>query len=279
MKAFAIISTSLALEWMQYTWGYNIYRAILLGFAMALVGLNVIHDAHHGSISVKSKVNYMFGLAMEWYGTSQIHWKQRHNVLHHLHSNTEADPDVNFKPLLRAHPRDKPNPMNKLQYLYIWPLLALYHLKSLLVEPLDLITGLNFMSGNHDKKNVGNIHYGFTNQSKRERLISLCFRPLFFLRFIILPLLYAPQMETLICILTTITVGSLQLGLIFVVSHNFEGVKFNKGNGDDGHDISFLSTQVETSSNWGGWIACQLFGGTNCEYILSVARNIKFGMS
>ena len=85
VKALALITIAIARELMQWINGFTMYRAVLLGLLSAMVGLNIAHDSNHGAISVNPKVNYIFGLTMEWFGGSHIHWKHRHNVLHHLY--------------------------------------------------------------------------------------------------------------------------------------------------------------------------------------------------
>ena len=86
------------------------------------------------------------------------------------------------------------------------------------------------------------------------------------LRFVILPIVYVPEWNIVLCICTYISVASMMLGPLFLVAHNFPGVKFRSNNADD-EDISFMASQVESACNWGGWIGIQLTGGLSCEYI------------
>jgi len=226
-----------------------------------LIGLNIMHDANHGAASFNSNINYCLGLLQDWIGGSAIHWRHHHVVLHHIHTNTEADPDIRSKPLLRVHPKDEPDKINQFQHLYIWPILSLLGVRIIFVEPIDLATGV---FGYEDKRQVGDTEHRFSEATKTDRHIALLLRALFYLRFIILPLIFVPEWNTVLCIYAAIASGSLYLGGLFILSHNFPDVKFHPSNGDD-KSISFMAAQVETSCNWGDWLAIQLCGGLNYQ--------------
>jgi fatty acid desaturase len=264
IKAFVIMSLAITLETLQWIYGFTIYRAILLGCCMALVGLNIMHDANHGAASFNSNVNYILGLLQDWIGGSAIHWRHHHVVLHHIHTNTEADPDIRAKPLLRIHPKDEPDQIHQFQHLYIWPILSLLVFRIIVLEPIDLATGNMF--GYKDKRQVGDMEHRFAEATQADRHISLLLRSFFYLRFIILPLMFVPEWNTALCIYASIATTSLYAGVLFIVSHNFTDVEFHPSNGDDKR-ISFMAAQVETSCNWGDWVAIQLCGGLNCEFI------------
>ena len=264
LKSFLITAVAIGMEAMQWVYGFTLIRAILLGCVMALIGLNIQHDANHGAASLNPKINYALGLLQDWIGGSAIHWRHHHVVLHHIHTNTEADPDVRAKPVLRVHPKDEPDLINRFQHLYIWPILSLFGLRIILLEPFDLATGI---FGNEDRSQVGNTDHRFAAATKNERIFSLFLRALFYIRFIVLPMVFIPEWNTAYCIYATIASGSFYLGGLFILSHNFTDVKFHPSNGDN-ENLSFMAAQVETSSNWGDWFAIQMCGGLNCKYTL-----------
>ena len=199
--------------------------------------------------------------------------------MHHIYTNSEADPDARTSPVLRAHPTDAPGLINKFQHLYIWPLLSvMQYLQIFFIEPIYLATGakqkdvvhVNTENTSTTKKgtylDLADILPPLPEELKKERLDSLFLRFLFLLRFVILPIVYVPEWNTVLCICTYISVASLMLGPLFLVAHNFPGVKFCSNNADD-EDISFMASQVESACNWGGWIGIQLTGGLSCEYL------------
>ena len=59
---------------------YEWYLFAVLGFLSALIGLNVQHDANHGSISRYPFVNRALGLTQNWIGGSHLDWIHQHVV-------------------------------------------------------------------------------------------------------------------------------------------------------------------------------------------------------
>jgi fatty acid desaturase (delta-4 desaturase) len=65
---------------MHVNQAYHWYLFAPLGFLMALIGLNIQHDANHGSISRSSTVNRALGLTQNWIGGSALDWIHQHVV-------------------------------------------------------------------------------------------------------------------------------------------------------------------------------------------------------
>src|SRR5687768_16979981 len=61
----------------------------LLGFIIASIGFNVMHDACHGSYSDRKWVNHILGLSLNAMGGNAFLWKQKHNVIHHTYTNID----------------------------------------------------------------------------------------------------------------------------------------------------------------------------------------------
>merc|ERR1712151_161141 len=70
--------------------------AIIFGIGHAMVGLNIQHDANHGSVTRKLKnvwINDLLGFGADWIGSSKWLWQQQHWT-HHAYTNQERDPDM-----------------------------------------------------------------------------------------------------------------------------------------------------------------------------------------
>lgn len=52
--------------------------AIVYGVSMALIGMNVQHDANHGAASRKVWVNNILGLGADFIGGSKWLWMEKH---------------------------------------------------------------------------------------------------------------------------------------------------------------------------------------------------------
>lgn len=109
-------------------WGVLLAYAIM-GLGTAGIGLGVMHDANHGSISRKRWVNKLLSYSMNMIGGSSFTWKIQHNVLHHSYTNIyELDEDIHDKPFLRLSPHGELKPVHRFQHIYA---LFLYTLATL----------------------------------------------------------------------------------------------------------------------------------------------------
>lgn len=92
---------------------------VIMGFGMAGIGMNVMHDANHGSVSKKKEVNNLFGASMYLLSGYVLTWQIQHNHLHHNHTNhLGKDEDLETRGLLRLHPGDRWKKMHKYQAWY-----------------------------------------------------------------------------------------------------------------------------------------------------------------
>jgi linoleoyl-CoA desaturase len=92
----------------------------LLGFTLASIGFNVMHDACHGSYSTNSKVNDLLGLSLNALGGNAFIWKQKHNVIHHTYTNVDGmDEDIAKSPLMRQCSTQAWTPMHRIQHIYV----------------------------------------------------------------------------------------------------------------------------------------------------------------
>lgn len=95
---------------------------VLMGFAMAGIGLCVMHDANHGSYSRFTRFNKLLGyFSIGLLGGYSINWRIQHNVIHHTYTNVhEHDEDIAPPGFMRFEPHSKIKWIHKLQFLYAW---------------------------------------------------------------------------------------------------------------------------------------------------------------
>ena len=65
----------------------HLLLTIVMGIGMAGIGMNVMHDANHGSYSTKSWVNKFMGGTIYVLAGNVHNWQVQHNVLHHTYTN------------------------------------------------------------------------------------------------------------------------------------------------------------------------------------------------
>ncbi|MCD6017394.1 MAG: acyl-CoA desaturase [Bacteroidetes bacterium] len=93
--------------------------SIIMGIGMAGIGMNVMHDAVHGSFSKQSWLNKLFGHTMYFIGGNTFNWKVQHNVMHHTYTNIEGfDEDIEPKGSLRLSKQSPLKKVHRYQYIY-----------------------------------------------------------------------------------------------------------------------------------------------------------------
>lgn len=95
--------------------------ASLMGFAMAGVGLCVMHDANHGSYSKNKTLNNILCFTTNLLGGHSINWRIQHNVIHHTYTNVHNhDEDITPPGFMRFEPHAHRKWVHRLQFIYAW---------------------------------------------------------------------------------------------------------------------------------------------------------------
>jgi acyl-lipid (7-3)-desaturase (Delta-4 desaturase) len=250
MKAIAIMIAEIYVEYHNYIYGYTIIKSILLGFLMAMIGLCIQHDANHGAVSRRETINRLWGYTQDWIGGSSLLWKHHHVLLHHAYTNViEHDPDITTD-ILRLHKDIRYKAHHSWQKIYIWFLFLFLPLNWHFAEFRDLWK-MNHMS------------HRISSFAANEQKIAIILRIAFYIRFYTLPLYRYPSFDTLLHIGISLAVGGIYLGLNFIISHNFEGVKNN--NATTATADNWAISQVESSSTVGGRVLGFFHGGLNYQ--------------
>jgi fatty acid desaturase len=254
VKAVCIMLGNLYLEYLIYTQGPSLMVNACLGFMMALVGLAIQHDANHGAVSPTGWVNQLFGYTQDWIGGSALLWRHHHVLMHHAETNVDGDdPDITGD-LIRFHDLTNWKGCHKYQAIYTWVLLPLLPINWHFKEFFDLVK-------------MEHLGRPISPMARGDRNIALLLRVAFFLRFYVGPLYLYPSLHTLACIAVCLAVGGGYLGLNFIISHNFEGVKTVLKDSDRSKHAKkdWAVEQVETSSTVGGRALGFLHGGLNYQ--------------
>lgn len=94
---------------------------VVMGLGKACIGLCIMHDANHGSISKKKWVNTMFSYSLNVIGGSSTNWQIQHNYKHHTFTNIEGhDDDIAPAKILRFSPHADFKKIHRFQHLYAW---------------------------------------------------------------------------------------------------------------------------------------------------------------
>ena len=92
-----------------------------MGVGMAMIGLNIAHDANHGALSKNTGLNRFAGSIIYLIGIDRAIWQHEHNVEHHTFTNIHGyDSDIAVPFLLRLSPEQKQLKMHRYQHIYAW---------------------------------------------------------------------------------------------------------------------------------------------------------------
>ena len=98
------------------------------GIAITGIGFNISHDCSHNAYFRKNKYNSLLSYSMDLVGSNSYMWDLKHNKAHHIYTNIESfDEDITGSYLLRLSPHAPFHKVNRLQYIYAWPLYCLIY--------------------------------------------------------------------------------------------------------------------------------------------------------
>jgi fatty acid desaturase (delta-4 desaturase) len=252
LKVAFIMTGALGIEaYIHYTGQYVWWLTAPLGFFFALIGLNIQHDANHGSISKNWVINRVLGVGQNWIGGSAIDWIHQHVVQHHIETNdVHDDPDIAGSDIIRLNPIKPLMKHQAVQYIYTFMLIAIF--------------GYIMMYSSLEHQIKGITYTPISGKLSNHRKFEIFMSGLFIFRWFLLPLIQVPSIYTLLSIFPMFAVGGYYLAFYFILSHNFEGAyMFDKT--APNHEKSFLYRQVASSSNVGGSWLCFLNGGLNYQ--------------
>lgn len=200
----------------------------ILGFDMAAIGFNVMHDGAHGSYSRKKWVNDMMSYSLNLMGGSSFMWKQKHNINHHSYTNIEGmDDDIDIKPWIRVHSTQKAHWFHRFQHVYGLLLYGLTYLFWVFLNDFKKYFSGKIADYTPIRKMKTSEHIAFW--STKIGYVGL---------FLILPFYFAGVVNTILGYLVTVFVCGLVIAVVFQLAHVVEDAHFVDTEGED--------TKIET---------------------------------
>jgi linoleoyl-CoA desaturase len=188
--------------------------AITMGLGEAGIGMAVMHDGAHGTISKKNWVNELFASTIAILGSNRTNWKIQHNILHHRFTNVYGfDPDIYTKAVIRLSQHAPLKKYHRYQFVYAFFLYGLMTFAKLIGDFKQLVVF----------KTSGMLDTQKTNY-KRE-LLKLIFVKIIYLFMIIgLPILVTPYSwwQVLIGFTVMHVVAGMIMSTIFQMAHVVE---------------------------------------------------------
>jgi linoleoyl-CoA desaturase len=221
-KAIFLISSALALYIVlvfftpSSPW-VGILLSGLLGFVLAGIGFNIMHDACHGSFSSKKWVNDTLGLSMYALGSADFIWKLKHNVIHHTYTNVDGiDDDIAKEPLIRHCATQRKRSFHKYQHIYILPLYT--------------ITTLYWVFYTDFQKYFGRkVHNTpFRQISGRDHFLFWLSKVLYIFFYIALPIIMVGWGKFLAGFFVMHAVTGFTIAIVFQLAHVVEDIHFDE---------------------------------------------------
>ncbi len=200
---------------LHYPAAVGILFSGLLGFTLAAIGFNVMHDACHGSYSRHKWVNELMGLTNNALGGNAYIWKVKHNIIHHTYTNIDGvDDDIAIGTLLRQAPTQKRLLVHRYQYLYMFVLYAFTTFAWVLV--LDFIKYFSRKVYTTPLRPM----------DTKEQVIFWAGKILYMLFYIVIPILFVGWEAWLFGFISMHVIMGLTLAIVFQLAHLVEHTTF-----------------------------------------------------
>lgn len=212
------------------------------GIGMAGVGMGIMHDANHGSLSKKSKINNLFGKTLDFVGCSSAVWKLQHNVLHHTFTNIDDhDEDIDTPFFLTFSPNKKKYWIHKFQHLYAWMFYGMMTVYWVTIKDFIALTKY---------RNKGLIR---DNKEYTKEIFVTIFWKLFYYSYVLLiPILFndAGIGWVLTGFFISHFVTGLMISIIFQLAHVMPDMSFPQADENNLIDVSWFEHQLQNTSNF-----------------------------
>jgi linoleoyl-CoA desaturase len=115
------VTSYVLLVFASSTWWQAFPLAVVLAFATAAIGFNIMHDASHHAYSNKGWVNRLAVKSLDLIGGSSYLWHWKHVVFHHTYTNIyNYDTDIDLGELGRLTPHHTRLHIHEFQHWYMW---------------------------------------------------------------------------------------------------------------------------------------------------------------
>lgn len=215
---------------------------IILGFFTAFIGLNISHDAIHGSLSHNKRVNSIMSYTFNIIGANAYLWGIMHNIVHHTYTNIEGhDEDIQSVPLLRMSPHQKLMKIHRFQYWYAFLFYGFGSLAWVFIK--DYVKFFKKKIGNYDNKKHPRIEY----------FNLFFFKAVYYTLFLVLPLILinAAWWQILLGFFALHFCEGITMAVIFMLAHVVEETNFPLPNERGNMNNSWAVHQLYTTADFG----------------------------
>ena len=230
----------------------------MLGIGQALVGMCVMHDKVHGSYTKNSLTNILLEIPIIAIGVESIIWSIEHNFMHHNYTNVEGlDQDIHPRVVFRFSKNQPKLWFHRFQHIYATFFYGLLIIEWMTVK--DYLKVIKYRKLGFFKTNW---------KAWKVAMIITLKKSIFFLIFLVIPLMFMPFSPILICLmfLTMLVVAGIAMTIVFQTAHVVPNADFVEQE-DQKEKESWHMHQLRTTSNFAKgnkWVT-YLTGGLNYQ--------------
>jgi linoleoyl-CoA desaturase len=217
-----------------------VVECIVLGFVVAGIGFNIMHDGGHGSFSRSKFVNNLAAFSLNILGGSSFMWNVKHNIIHHAYTNIDGvDDDIDIQPWLRMSTTQPKLAMHRYQHIYFWGLYALLYI--LWVFVLDFTKYFKGKIGEMPLKKM----------SVADHIIFWAFKLFYCAVFIAVPVYTIGFIPWLVGFVIFGVVTGFVISIVFQLAHTVEHTHFPMPDEVTGKlDDEWAIHQLKTTANF-----------------------------
>jgi linoleoyl-CoA desaturase len=232
----------------------SILGAVLLGFNLAILGFNIMHEGGHQSFSKYSWLNSVAAYFLNALGGNTYYWKIKHNINHHTFTNIEGiDADINVEPFMRLHPNQPLHKLHRYQHIYWVILYGISYVAWVFYD--DFVKYFSRKVAPHmEAKSL----------SKREQLIFWITKVCYVVIYIAMPIFMLGWVKGIIGFFMVTFVTGLFISVVFQLAHVVEITEFPQ---QKEIEKEWAVHQISTTSNFAtnNTILFWLLGGLNFQ--------------
>lgn len=273
LKTFIMFSLFLGPLILIYTLNLPIWAQplcmIIVGVGMAGVGMNVMHDANHGSFSSKNWVNKLFGSSIYILAGNDYNWKVQHNVLHHTYTNIQGhDEDIDAGRIIRFSKHTKWLQIHRFQKYYAFLLYGLLTVNWAITT--DFKQTYNYLKRK--------LSYGKMPKPATQWTKLIIGKIVYYALWIVLPLMLGfPWYQILIGFIIMHYTAGIILSVVFQLAHVMPNTEMPTPDEQGNIKNTWAIHQLFTTSNFSpkSWLVGFFTGGLNRQVEHHLFSNIS----
>ena len=220
----------------------SVLLCLILGFNLAVIGFNIMHEGGHQSFSKHPWLNQTSAYFLNVLGGNTYYWKIKHNINHHTYTNIEGmDSDIDVKPFMRLHEGQPIHSYHRFQHIYWFVLYGISYLAWVFYEDFQ-----KYCSGKVSAINERKI------LALKEHFIFWTTKTLFILVYMVIPIIMVGWWQWLIGFLIITFTCGLFISIVFQLAHVIGGTQFHSANtGDKNGKQEWAVHQICSTANFG----------------------------